>query len=147
MMNILQQALVDALELPPAAAAWLLDLWHVIQVFDDFADGDPVERSALDAAIYASLVDLPANPFYQTYAATLSPMLCAMVLKWKGSDTAEREGRADEKSFVWRAAYYDVILMVVMLCHGPKTAMHAADKVMALYGEKFEDYLKEFPNA
>ena len=36
------------LGLPPDAAAWLLDLWHVTQTFDDVADGDPVDRAALD---------------------------------------------------------------------------------------------------
>lgn len=147
MSQALQQAFSEMLELPPAAAAWLLDLWHVIQVLDDVADGDAVDRSALDAAIYASLVGLPANPFYLAHASQLSPLVAAAVLKWKASDTAERAGAADEKSFVWRAAYYDIILMVVMLCHGPKAAMHVADKVMALYGESFDEYRKEFSNA
>jgi hypothetical protein len=136
----------DMLELPPAAVAWLLDLWHVSQVFDDIADGDPVDREALDAAIYASLVDLPSNPFYLANASQLAPVLALNVLKWKGSDTAEREGRADEKSFVWRAAYYDTIMLAVLICHGPKAAIQAADKVMSLYGESFADYRKEFPN-
>jgi len=145
--QVLQQAFAEMLELPPAAAAWLLDLWQVMQVFDDLADGDPVDRATLDAMIYASTVDLPANPFYLAHAGQLSPLLASAILRWKGSDTAERAGHADARSFVWRAAYYDIVLMVVMICHGPKTAMYAADKVMALYGEKFEDYLKEFQNA
>lgn len=135
------------LELPPAAAAWLLDLWHVTQVFDDLADGDAVDRDTLDGAIYASLVDLPANPFYVAHAGQLSPLVASAVLKWKASDTAERNGAADERSFMWRAAYYDIILMVVKICHGPKLAMHVADKVMALYGESFDEYRKEFSNA
>lgn len=146
-MQVLRQAFTEMLELPPAAAAWLLDLWEVIQVFDDFADGDAVPREALDAAIYASLVDMPSNPFFLAHAATLAPMLSSLVLKWKASDTAERNGAADEKSFVWRAAYYDTILTVVMLCHGPRVALQVADKVLALYGEKFEDYRKEFHHA
>ena len=147
MSQSLRQAFTEMLELPPAAAAWLLDLWQVIQVFDDLVDGDKVDRDALDAALYASLVDLPANPFYAANASQLSPLLASAFLRWKASDTAERNNAADERSFVWRAAYYDIILMVVMLCHGPRAAMHVADKVMALYGEKFEDYRKEFPNA
>ena len=147
MSQSLQQAFTEMLELPPAAAAWLMDLWHVIQTFDDLVDGDPVDRDALDAVIYASLIDLPANPFYLAHAGQLSPLLASAILRWKASDTAERNGAADERSFVWRAAYYDIILMVVMICHGPKAAMRVADKVMALYGETFEDYRKEFPNA
>ena len=147
MNQVLRQAFTEAFELPPAAVAWLLDLWNVTQTFDDLIDGDPVTRDQLDALIYASLVDLPANPFYMAHASQLSPLLASAVLRWKASDTAERSRVADEKSFMWRAAYYDIVLMVVMLCHGPKAAMQVADKVMALYGEKYEDYRKEFPNA
>jgi hypothetical protein len=39
----------DSLMLPAAAAEWLLMLWESIQAFDDYADGDPVKREALDA--------------------------------------------------------------------------------------------------
>jgi hypothetical protein len=38
-------------------------------------------------------------------------------------------------------------MTVVLLCHGPKKAVNAAPYVMAMYGETFDDYLKEFPNA
>ena len=135
------------LELPATAVQWLLDLWHVIQTLDDVADGDAIERPALDRAIFAALVGMPANPFFQTYSVNLLPVMANAVLKWKASDDAEKEGNADEKSFVWRASFYDVVLAVVMLCHGPLTSMNAAKHVMALYGESFDDYRKEFQNA
>ena len=77
----------------------------------------------------------------------LVPMLSTMVLKWQASDVVEREGRADAKSFVWRAGYYDLILMAIQLCHGAQQALIMAPHVMELYGEKFEDYLMEFKNA
>lgn len=137
--------MVEVLELPAPAVLWLLDLWKSIQVLDDLADGDPVDREDLDGAFWRLLVDMPGNPFFQMHSAFLLPALATALLKWKGSDTAERENRADEKSYVWRASYYDIILLTVSLCHGPKIALQAADKVMALYGETFADYRKEFP--
>jgi hypothetical protein len=70
-----------------------------------------------------------------------------MILKWQASDTAERQGQADAKSFGWRAGYYDLILMTVSLTHGAGFATKNAHLVMALYDEKFEDYMKEFGNA
>ncbi len=73
--------------------------------------------------------------------------MATMVLKWQASDQAERDGKADARSFVWRAGYYDVVLMVVTLCHPAKQAKELSRYVMELYGEKFEDYLKEFGNA
>jgi hypothetical protein len=37
--------------------------------------------------------------------------------------------------------------MVVALCHGTQQATEKAQQVMQLYGETFEDYLKEFDHA
>lgn len=133
------------LQLPPDAARWLLDVWNAIQVLDDVADGDSVGRGALDRAVYDLLVGMPSNRFFAVHAGTLLPALGLMVLKWKASDTAERAGRADARSFVWRAGYYDVVLAAVVAAHGPEVAMTVADKVMELYGETLHEYLKEFP--
>ncbi len=52
----LKQNLQQVLALPAPAIEWLLMLWNAIQVFDDVADGDPVERSDLNAAIWNTLV-------------------------------------------------------------------------------------------
>jgi hypothetical protein len=132
-------------DLHPDAVQWLLDLWHAIQVLDDCADGDPVDRGDLNRAIYVLLVDLPANPFFERHSRALLSQLATLVLKWKAADDAERNGRADARSFMWRAGYYDVVLAVVLLTHGPEATMSAARHVMALYGETFEQYREEFP--
>lgn len=134
----------QTLELPPEASAWLLDVWQMIQTLDDVADNDPVSRSDLDTTIWASLVTMPANPFYLANAAALQIGLATLVLKWQASDAAERAGHADARSYMWRAGYYDLILLVVLLTKGHATAMKDAMTVMHLYGEKLDDYLKEF---
>jgi hypothetical protein len=82
------------LRLPPAAAEWLLGVWNAIQVLDDAADGDPIDRGDLHRAIYDLFVDLPSNPFFVHNAGILLPALSLMVLKWKASDDAERAGQA-----------------------------------------------------
>lgn len=147
MIDILRSHFKDKLELPLDAVQWLLDLWGVIQVFDDVADNTVVDRKDLDQTIFAALVGMPSNPFFQRYSSHLLPVLANAFLKWKASDDAEREGTIDARSFMWRASFYDVILTVVMLCHGPSVATNAARHVMALYGESFDDYCKEFENA
>jgi hypothetical protein len=134
----------QTLDLPPAAVEWLLDVWRMIQMLDDVADGDPVSRDDLNGAIWASLVTMPANPFYLANAAALQSGLATLVLKWQASDDAERQGWADARSFVWRAGYYDLILLVVLLTKGHATAMGKAMTVMHLYGETLHEYLKEF---
>lgn len=143
----LKENLQRVLALPAPATEWLLMLWGAIQVFDDVADGDPVEREDLNAAIWNTLVGMNQNSFWAANSITLAPVVATMILKWQGSDQAERAGNADARSYVWRAGYYDVVMMVVALCHGTKYATENAHLVMALYGETLEDYMKEFSHA
>lgn len=128
----------------PAAVEWLLMLWDVTQVFDDYADGDPVARDDLYKAIWDTLVGMPSNAFYAANQHVLSPMLALMVLKWRAANTAEATGKASEQSYMWRAEYYGIVLMCVQLQHGPKAAAEAADKVLGLYGETYASYSAEF---
>lgn len=134
-----------ALELPPDAAAWLLDVWCLIQTLDDVADGDPVDRPSLDAALWAALVTMPANPFYVANMGALQGAMATQLLKWQAADQAERAGLADARSFMWRAGYYDLILLVVLLTKGQASAKDKAMTVMHLYGETMKSYVKEFP--
>ena len=143
----LKENLQKVLALPAPATEWLMMLWGAIQVFDDVADGDPVEREDLNAAIWNTLVGMNQNSFWAANSLSLAPVVATMILKWQGSDQAERAGNADARSYVWRAGYYDVVMMVVALCHGTKYATDNAHLVMALYGETLEDYIKEFGHA
>ena len=135
------------LVLPKEAQAWLLMLWSVIQFFDDVADADHIERNELDAALWNALVSMPDSQFFQQHRSVLVPLVANAILKWQASDQAERSKEADAKSFVWRAGYYDIVLSVVSLVHGPAKAIAGAREIMSMYGESFEDYLKEFANA
>lgn len=137
----------ETFELPQPAIDWLLLLWSAIQTFDDFADGDVVERAELDALIWNTLVALPCHPFFATNAQALGGAVSTAILKWQASDRAERDGFADARSFVWRAGFYDVVLVVLNLCYGPRVAQSKAHLVMHLYGERLDDYLKEFGHA
>lgn len=146
-MNWMRRNLEEVFSLPAPAVDWLMALFDVIQVFDDVADGDAVDRPDLNKAILDSLVRMPANQFYLTYPAALSSALQTMILKWQASDRLEREGNAGPKAYMWRAGFYDVVLLVVSLCHGPEATQEAAHLVLELYGESLEDYMKEFENA
>lgn len=147
MAELLRLNLQRVLALPAPAVDWLLMLWGAIQVFDDVADGDPVEREDLNAVIWNTLVGMSQNTFWLANSQSLTPVVATMILKWQASDQAERCGEADAKSFVWRAGFYDVVLMTVALCHGTQRATETAHQVMALYGETLDDYLKEFNHA
>ncbi len=144
MTSALRDNLTTALGMPAPAVDWLIMIYDVIQVFDDVADGDPVQREDLNATIWNTLVGMHQNAFFRANSQILAPLLASMILKWQASDTVEREKKADAKSFVWRAGYYDLILVAVSLVHGVGFATKNGHHVMALYGETLEDYLKEF---
>lgn len=137
----------EVLSLSPDACDWLVDLWSVIQLFDDVADGDAIDRDDLDVAIWNALVALPANSFFQENSPILLPLMGVAILKWKASDTVERDGRACATSFVWRAGYYDLVLAAVQIEHGPDVAMDIGHVVLKLYGESLEEYMKEMSHA
>ena len=147
MTDWLRENLEKSLDLPAPAVDWLMMLYGAIQLFDDVADGDIVKRQDLNAIIWNTLVGMNRNIFWLENAQTLTPIVANMILKWQASDQAERAGRADARSFVWRAGFYDVVLMSVALCHGSNHATEVASDVMAIYGEKLEDYLMEFNHA
>lgn len=136
----------EAWDLPPDASAWLLDLWALTQFFDDVVDGDLIRPKTAHDAVWKAFVTFPGNRFYVENVSSLQPAIATAILKWEASHTAERTCLADERSFMWRAAYYDIVLLVILLCQGYASAMEKAPSVMALYGEKFSDYRAEFPN-
>jgi len=141
----LRENLRDALSLPPDATAWLIMLYEATQTFDDYADGDEVPRRHFDALLWNTLVAIPQNSFFRAHCATLSPLVASSILKWQAADSIERgKGTPDARSFVWRAGFYDLVLMCVQLVHGPQVAIENAHHVLNLYGESFSDYLGEF---
>jgi hypothetical protein len=146
-LESLGKNLTEGLFLPVDAVKWLLDLFHAFQIFDDFADNDFVDRNDLNLLIWNTLVGMQQNPFYMANSYCLSSIVGLNILKWQASDTVERSGNADAKSYVWRAGYYDIVLAVVQLCHGPVFAAQNAHIVLGLYGETYDDYMKEFKNA
>lgn len=143
----LRRNFVEALGLPTDACDWLIDLWAVIQVFDDIVDGDPVRDDHLISTVWRTLVTMPVNPFFVANSAQLYPVLANAILKWQAANDMEASGQADERSFIWRASYYDVVMLAVFLCHGQAEASRLSSKVLTLYAETFADYRREFPNA
>lgn len=135
--------LLENLKFPEEAVSWLVMLFETAQAFDDFVDGDKVERSRLDALIWNTLIAMPQNTFYLKYSHVLWPMIATAIFKWQAANTVEQSGEANAMSFAWRAGFYDIVLFVYSLCFGRAEAAKNADRIMALYGEKFENYLKE----
>jgi hypothetical protein len=133
-------ARLEELGLHADAIAWLMDVYKTIQLLDDAHDGDPVQGSAEDVAS-AVFVRMPTNPFFIDKAGVLIPVLALQLTKWGAANDAETQGKADERSFVWRAGFYDLVATCCILCGLPASGRLA----LGLYGESFADYREEFP--
>jgi hypothetical protein len=129
---------LDTLGVPAPAKEWLLDIWHVIQLLDDAMDGDPVKPEAVSTVAWALFARIPTNPFYQQFVALLQPVLVLQLRKWEAANVIEAAGMANEKSYMWRAGYYDLVEMVCHLC-GLQGTGHA---VTEIYGETFTEYME-----
>lgn len=129
----------DRLGLPDEAKTWLLDLWLVIQVLDDAMDGDEAGQANVARAAMAIFWDMPLNSFYRAHFAALHPVMKLQVLKWMAANDAEAKGQADERSYMWRSGYYDIVLMVSALC-----GCDQSSTALLLYGETFAEYLSEW---
>lgn len=132
----------EAIGLPNAAIEWLMYLWTAIQALDDVVDGDPIENAK--SLPWTVLIGMPGNVFFRDNAQWLLPVVANAYLKWRAANSAEENARADEHSFMWRAGYYDVVMQVVLLVHGPVKAAELSETTMRLYGETFAQYREEF---
>lgn len=130
--------------LTPSATEFLEKVWSSCQFFDDLADNDEVSRDEINKAVWDHFVGLAGNQFFIDNSMALRGALATFILKWQASDQAERAGEASAKSYMWRAGFYDVMLLVVCLVHGYEKTIPAAKEVMDFYGETLEEYLKEF---
>jgi hypothetical protein len=97
-----------------------------------------VYKRQVEDVAFALFVRMPMNGFWQANQGALLPILALACIKWRASNEAEATGRADARSFMWRAGFYDVLAMVCHICG--KDAVQA----LAAYGETFAGYCEEF---
>lgn len=133
--------------LPIDAVVFLLKVWDAIQFLDDVKDGHAVTN--VDAGIYTLIVGLPTDPFLAQHRTILEGALVAAYHKWQAANRIEAaQDRAQlNKAYMWRAGYYDLVLLVVALCLPREETEVIAPEILKLYGETCEDYVKEIIGA
>lgn len=134
-----------SLELSKSATDLVLGLWASCQFFDDVLDLDSEKAgSALDGVMRFLLIESHLSAFYQQNAIAISSCIAVQLAKWKAANYAEENGFADVKSYMWRAGFYDLLLLIVMLDKGIDYANASARDILQCYGEQFQEYLTEF---
>ncbi|MCD6674840.1 MAG: hypothetical protein LT106_18560 [Burkholderiaceae bacterium] len=133
----------------PEGAGWIALLWEALQGLDDWRDGDPVPHEQCERVIHVVLHDLPAHPYFRRHAGYLLPHLSALVLKWRGANAIEatKDEQHYPHAFIWRAGFYDVVLMCLALDVGADEAGRLAASVASIYGETLDEFTKEMNDA
>lgn len=123
-----------------SALDFLVLLWSITQFFDDVHDGDPVQD--FNFVLYSTLLSLPANSFYAEHRPALAPAIHVAIEKWHMANEREKAKEGDARSFMWRAAYWDVAAVVCSLTGNPNIRY-----IVSAYNESFDEYLKEVNHA
>jgi hypothetical protein len=130
-------------ECSESAIEFLNIIWRSMQYLDDKYD-DMATKTSTHLFIKDVFFALQHNQFYIENFKALSSALYVMVAKWEAANFAETSGTHNALSFMWRAGYYDLVLLVYYLCKGYDNGMYAAYNILSMYGESLVDYLEEF---
>lgn len=129
------------------AVNFLIVLWNVIQFFDDIYDND-IEHHVIKDRVFGRLFDvlitLNDNQFFVQNRSLLLPSMSVMIFKWHAANKSEELLSHNEQSYMWRAGYYDIVLLVNLLCNGESHTQEHSKSILSIYGESFVEYLKEF---
>jgi hypothetical protein len=129
---------------PCDAVAFIVKYWRAIQFLDDVKDGAPT--SDADGAIYLLLIELPYDDFLAKHRTALGPCVATAVHKWQAANMVERQGATAhlDKSFMWRAGFYDAVLTVATLCMPADKVAENRLAILSLYGESHDKNVSEF---
>lgn len=129
------------------AVSFLIILWNIIQFFDDVYDNDiefNVIKDRVLVQLFDVLVALNDNQFFVQHRSVLLPSISIMIFKWHAANESEESLNHNEQSYMWRAGYYDIVLLVNLLCNGATHTKECSKKILSIYGETFVNYIKEF---
>ena len=118
----------------------LLNLWLVIQAWDDAEDGDPHDHAP---AYKQAVIDLPNNPLY--IPCHLPLLIKQLWLDWTCANEYERGREVDHlhKAYMLRAGSYRVIITLVDLTEGTDAAQEKAPRIWRCYGESYPEFEAE----
>jgi hypothetical protein len=118
----------------PGAQAFFADTMTAFAFWDDLTDGDaqvPIGR--VHQAMWAALLDLPANPFYRAHFEALHPVVKLAALDWMASTTLEKSDKATDDdlmaAFVLGQSWASILLAAATIINGPAAAMQFAPNI------------------
>jgi len=143
--NIIRENLSVLLE-DNSAVDFCVTLFEISQLFDDIYDEGLLARKEVIDLIFKTIIHLPNNQFYSTFKNKLQPLIESYFLQWMSANSIEEfDGEKQlEKSYMLRAFIFQIYHFCGMLLKGKDFAISEAVVFQNCYGEKFEEYKKEF---
>lgn len=120
----------------------LLELWDVMQIWDDAQDGDENDFAKGFETTFISMFN---NPLY--HQLNINFLFTQVFYDWHAANVFESEGIELHKAYMLRAGWYRLLVSLVHMIQGKEAAKNAAPIVYKAYGETFEEYAEEFKNA
>lgn len=129
------------------AVLFVRDLFDAFHFWDDLIDRDhALTDDAIHKSMYALVVEIPSNPFYQRHQAALMPLIVAAIHNWRAATDFERDGTEHQKlvAFVLRSSYVDILVMCAHLLGGFEWAQTWTPKIRdVVHNEGFEGFKRE----
>ena len=127
-----------------------VDLWNVMQVWDDLIDNrDEVPSDNINEVFRRLIYDIPTNPFYAANAHDRAPLLDSTMMQWQAANRVESEQKAGDlhKAWMLRAGVYQLFVYIAALAVDSTWASVVGPEIWRTYGETLEDFVEEMKNA
>lgn len=129
-----------------AAVDFAEQLWDAIQRWDDVEDEGRCEHHNAMVAWWAFGKEY--HPFFRGNADILRPVLMSMYLQWRAANVLDHGDRDDvAKSYMLRAAYYQVLQVMAAICGGMEHAAQVGPDIYRSYGETADQLWQEMNDA
>lgn len=125
-----------------AAAAFLVDLGHVMHLWDDLIDRDKVvSAEEVNDAMYRALVQIPRNPFFQQWSATLLPLIEQAIWSWRTANRLEDDWWGGSKNpdldstiaYIIRSDYYNLVIACARIVGGLEHAVEVGVRLRRMW--------------
>ena len=129
-----------------AAVDFATVLFDAIQRWDDVEDEGRCDEHNAMVAWWAFGKEY--HPFFLVNSDILRPVLMSMYLQWRAANVLDHGDRNDvDKSYMLRAAYYQVLQMIACLCGGLEHAAIVGPEIYRSYAETADELWQEMINA
>ncbi|MDK1493371.1 hypothetical protein QN219_25540 [Sinorhizobium sp. 7-81] len=131
------------------AADFLAEIAAIARLADNIVDEDEHRQRNVCWLLIRTLTQLPLNPFFIRYAATLAPLINSVIVQWQLSDEwrSSRDALKRQFGFVMREAVGSIVTAVAAICGGYDHAKTATEDFFELCHagsrETVEDWIRD----